>query len=88
MARGSHIGARPKRTARGKSSDGDGDTLTYAWSIQSKPELSSSTLALTDPTTATPSFTPDVVGVYVIKLVVSDGKVSSAAHTVTIVRTD
>ena len=70
------------------SSDGDGDTLTYAWSIQSKPELSSSTLALTDPTTATPSFTPDVVGVYVIKLVVSDGKVSSAAHTVTIVRTD
>ena len=69
------------------STDADaGDVLTYKWTIQSKPDASSSTLALTDATTSTPSFTPDAVGVYVIKLIVNDGKVDSAPHTVTIIR--
>ena len=68
------------------STDADGDTLSYKWTIQSKPDGSSSSLALTDATTVSPSFTPDAVGVYVIKLIVNDGKVNSAPHTVTIIR--
>jgi len=65
------------------SSDADGDTITYTWTIQSAPDGNTVT-ALTNPTTAAPSFTPNVVGVYVIKLIVNDGKVDSAAHTVAI----
>lgn len=69
------------------STDADvGDVLTYKWSIQYKPDGSSPTLALTNPTTVSPSFIPDAVGVYVIKLIVNDGKVDSAPHTVTIIR--
>lgn len=69
------------------SSDADGDTITYAWSIQSAPDLNTVT-TLTNATTVAPSFTPNTPGVYVIKLIVNDGKVSSAAHTVTITRAD
>jgi hypothetical protein len=65
------------------STDADGDTITYAWTIQSAPDNNSVT-SLTNASTATPSFTPNAVGVYVIKLIVNDGKVSSAAHTVTV----
>jgi len=68
------------------STDADGDTITYAWTLQSAPDGNTVT-ALTDATTAAPSFTPNAVGIYVIKLIVNDGKVNSAAHTVTITRT-
>jgi len=65
------------------SSDADGDTITYAWTIQSAPD-SNSVTTLTNPTSAKPSFTPNVAGVYVLKLIVNDGKVNSAAHTVAV----
>ena len=81
-------GATPLVTLDGSgSTDADGDTITYAWTIQSAPDLNTVT-ALTDATTVAPSFTPNTPGVYVIKLIVNDGKVSSAAHTVTITKTD
>ena len=67
------------------SSDPDGDTLSYQWAFQSKPPTSSSTLSAT--TTASPSFTPDVDGIYKIRLVVNDGTVDSAVDKVTITAT-
>ncbi len=64
------------------SSDPDGDPLTYAWSIVTKPTSSRATL--TKPTSVKPTFTPDRAGTYVVQLVVNDGKASSAPDTVTI----
>jgi len=64
------------------SSDAEGDSLTYSWSFTSRP--GGSAAGLTAPTTVNPTFIPDVDGTYVISLVVNDGKVSSAADTVSI----
>jgi N-acetylneuraminic acid mutarotase len=64
------------------SSDADGDPLTFAWSFTSTPTRSAAQLA--NPASATPSFTADVPGNYVVSLAVNDGKVSSAASTVTV----
>ena len=64
------------------SYDPNGDTLTYAWTLTSKPE--SSTAALTGGTTVSPTFTADLAGTYVASLVVSDATLSSAPSTVTI----
>jgi tripartite motif-containing protein 71 len=54
------------------SYDKDGDALTYSWTMDDKPADSAATLS--DPTSATPSFTADVQGKYVATLVVTDGK--------------
>jgi hypothetical protein len=64
------------------SSDVNGDPLTYAWTLATKP--GGSTAALTGATTVSPTFTADVVGVYSISLVVNDGTVNSAPDTVTV----
>ena len=52
------------------SSDADGDSLTYAWSLSS-PAGSASTLS--DPAIVSPSFVPDIAGNYVAQLIVNDG---------------
>ena len=67
------------------SSDVDGDTLTYAWSITSKPATSSA--ALSNSTIVNPTFVADVEGTYVMELVVNDGTVNSAPDSVTITAT-
>jgi PKD domain len=67
------------------SSDANGDPLTYLWSITSRPAGSSAALA--GATTVAPNFTPDVVGVYVARLVVNDGASTSAPSTATITST-
>lgn len=59
------------------SSDPNGDPLTYSWVMTSKPGGSASTLALN--TTVYPTFTPDVVGAYVVTLTVSDGSLTNAS---------
>jgi len=64
------------------SSDVNGDPLTYAWTLDTKP--GGSTAALTGSTTVSPTFTADVVGVYSISLVVNDGTVASTPDTVTV----
>jgi arylsulfatase A-like enzyme len=63
------------------SSDADGDALSYTWTLMA-PAGSASVLS--GDTTASPSFTADVDGDYVMSLVVSDGTVNSVADSVTI----
>jgi len=65
------------------STDPNKDLLTYKWEFVSKPTDSLATLLLE--TTAKPTFTADKVGIYSIKLVVSDGKASSVAALSTVV---
>ncbi|NOZ85892.1 MAG: hypothetical protein GXP49_06450 [Deltaproteobacteria bacterium] len=61
----------------GKSSfDPDGDSLSYRWSVQSKPKGAS--FDLTDADKPVASFKADTSGVYVVALVVSDGSSDSA----------
>jgi K319L-like, PKD domain/PKD domain/Calx-beta domain len=62
------------------SSDADGQPLTYAWSLLSKP--AGSRAALAGDTDVAPTFTPDVVGDYVVQLIVNDGLLDSAPDTV------
>ena len=64
------------------STDADGDSLTYHWTLKSKPTDSAATL--TGNTTATPSFTTDKVGDYVVDLIVNDGTADSAPDSVTV----
>jgi hypothetical protein len=65
-----------------QSSDADGNPLTYQWALLIAP--ASSAALLSNATTATPSFAPDVAGVYVVQLIVADGFVESAPDTVVI----
>jgi hypothetical protein len=64
------------------STDSDGDTLTYAWTIVAAPWGSSATLS--DATAVKPTFIADVEGGYAIQLVVNDGVVDSNPATVII----
>ena len=64
------------------SSDPDNNPLTYSWTFFSKPNGSNATL--TNATTATPSFVADLVGVYIVRLVVNDTIVDSALDEVQI----
>jgi len=60
----------------GDSFDPEGATLSYAWSILTRP--SGSTADVSDDSAAAPTFVPDVDGVFEIELVVSDGNRESA----------
>jgi hypothetical protein len=64
------------------SSDANGDSLTYAWTLTSRP--AGSTATLSSSTSAKPTFTTDMAGTYVGTLTVNDGKVNSTAVTVSI----
>jgi hypothetical protein len=65
------------------SSDADGDTLFYQWSLTTIPAGSSATLS--DTTMASPTFTADTDGSYVVQLIVNDGTDDSTADTITVV---
>jgi len=64
------------------STDSDHQPLTYKWSLLSKPANSSATLSL--PTSATPYFTADTAGNYVVQLIVNDGFLDSQPANVPI----
>jgi hypothetical protein len=68
------------------SSDANGDTLTYTWTLVSRP--AGSVAAPVNPGSATPTLTPDVPGLYVVELVVSDGLLSSAPDSVVVTAGD
>ncbi|MEZ5726688.1 MAG: Ig-like domain-containing protein [Burkholderiaceae bacterium] len=59
------------------SQDPNGDTLTYRWSLTTRPDASQAALASVD--TVQVAFTPDVAGTYSATLVVSDGVLESTA---------
>jgi len=67
------------------SSDVDGDSLTYSWSLTSIPAGSSVTL--NGASTVLPTFTPDVDGSYVSELVVNDGTTNSTPASVIVFAT-
>jgi len=68
------------------SADADGHALTFVWSLDQAPVGSNATL--TDATLANASFVPDVVGVYLVSLVVSDGYDASQPAFTAITVTD
>lgn len=65
-----------------KSSDADGDSLKFTWSLTGKP--AGSTAVLSDPSAVKPTFEADKPGAYVAQLIVNDGKADSAPDSVTI----
>jgi VCBS repeat-containing protein len=68
------------------SSDVEGQALSFAWTLLTKP--ASSTASLVNPISSGPTFTPDVVGAYTVQLVVTDALgASSAPDTVQITAT-
>ncbi len=64
------------------STDSENDPLTYKWEVITKPANSSAQLLDRDGETA--DFTPDVVGQYVVRLVVNDGTSDSAPYDIKI----
>jgi len=64
------------------SSDANGDSISYSWTIVSKPI--NSAVSLSNPTTVNPTFSPDQSGNYIFKLIVSDSISSSTASNVTV----
>ena len=63
------------------STDVDGDSLTYRWSLTTPTD---STARLSDLAAPRPTFQVDASGLYVARLIVNDGTVDSAPDTVTI----
>ena len=70
-------------TLRGSGSyEPGGGTLTYLWSVASRPAGSSA--SITTPTAQNVTFTPDVAGAYTVTLTVSDTQGYSSQQTATI----
>jgi RHS repeat-associated protein len=65
-----------------KSTDVDGDPLTYLWQMISLP--AGSAASLSNPSDVKPFFILDVHGTYVVQLIVNDGQADSLSDTVTI----
>jgi choice-of-anchor C domain-containing protein len=66
----------------GRSTDVDGDPLTYSWQLASAPPRSGATLS--NPYTVNPTLQIDQPGSYLIALTVSDGKVHGLPDSVTV----
>ncbi len=66
-----------------KSSDSEAHTLSYQWSITSKPSNAYSSVI--NPNTINPTFTPDVDGEYIIQLIVKNRQFSSSASFIKII---
>lgn len=70
---GSDLTAEPDQSVEldaSGSSDPDGDSLTFSWTIDRAPNGSAA--SLDDPTAAAPTFVPDVSGTYIFEVEVSD----------------
>src|SRR5206468_1694059 len=65
-----------------RSSDADGDRLTFRWALTTRPAGSQATLS--NPTRLNPTFVVDRLGTYVVQLIVNDGTFDSLPATVTL----
>ncbi len=65
------------------SSDADGDGLTYHWVLTDRPLNSSATLD--SASSPTPTFVADMIGLYIVQLIVNDGTQDSDPYHVQIV---
>ena len=65
------------------SSDPDGDAVSYQWSVISPAGVDDSILSSV--TAPSPSFNATVIGSYTLQLVVSDGQLTSAPDTVSVI---
>jgi len=68
-----------------ESSDSNGETFSYSWTLLSQP--SESDVALSNTNTTSPTFTPNISGIYVIELEISNNDFTST-DTVTIMVTE
>lgn len=68
------------------SSDPDGDPMSYQWQLISKP--ADSNVVLGETTSVNVSFTPDVIGTFVLSLMVADAELSSELDEVSVVVTE
>ena len=68
------------------SSDTDGDSLGYSWSLSTLP--SGSVAVLSNESTVSSSFTADVIGSYVVNLTVNDGQINSEVAHIEVVVTE
>lgn len=66
-----------------RSKDPEGRRLSFSWTLVERPSGSNATLSGQD--TSRPSLAPDVLGDYVLELVVSDGEKSSDPSTARVV---
>ena len=64
------------------STDSNGDSLTYRWTLASRP--AGSTAALTATSGVAVDLTADVPGDYVVTLIVNDGKLDSSPASLTV----
>ncbi|WP_232771397.1 YHYH protein [Colwellia sp. 12G3] len=64
------------------SSDAEGDTLGYAWTLSTLP--SGSVATLSSENTISPSFVADVMGSYIVHLTVDDSQLNSEVDSVEI----
>ena len=65
-----------------KSNDPDGDSLTYIWAVTEQPK--GSQISFSQSHSATPKFTANLPGHYVLSLTVNDGKVESTPATLSL----
>ena len=65
-----------------KSSDVDGDGLTWHWTLLSRP--ADSTATLLNPALVNPTFVVDRAGTYIVQLIINDGALDSLPDTVSI----
>jgi hypothetical protein len=66
------------------ATDPDADTLTFLWELTYVPDGSSLSVGsadIVDATSAVASFTPDVTGMWLVQLTVSDGALSVTRDT-------
>jgi RHS repeat-associated protein len=68
------------------STDVDGDSLTYSWGFLTVPAGSQATLS--NANSVKPTFVADVLGTYILQLIVNDGIVNSTPATVMITSGD
>ncbi|MCC6877716.1 MAG: PKD domain-containing protein [Sandaracinaceae bacterium] len=69
-------------TLSGTASDPDGVIASYQWTLVSAPAGASGTFG--SPSSATTSFTPNLVGVYTVRLTVTDNQGLTATCTTTV----